>query len=68
MTRLKTHKVRGHTGHIAATRAWTLKTQARIDDYAFLRATGASVAEAAERVGVNVRTGWRYEKRLRDAS
>lgn len=37
----------------------------RVEDYAFLRAHGVSVAEAAARVGVCARTGWDYEAQLR---
>lgn len=35
----------------------------RIEDFAELRSLGRSVVEAADRVGVSERTGWRYESK-----
>jgi hypothetical protein len=39
---------------------------ARAEDYAWLRTQcGTTISEAAHRVGVSTRTGWRYERALR---
>lgn len=41
---------------------------ARLEDYTWLRTKlGLSVAEAATRINVSARTGWRYERQLRAA-
>jgi len=37
----------------------------RVEDYAFLRAHGVGVGEAAARLGVRERAGWDYEAQLR---
>jgi hypothetical protein len=42
--------------------AWRAIVEGRREDYADLRAWGISVEEAAARLGVHVRTAWRYER------
>ena len=52
---LNQHPVVGHP----------LPTLWRIESYAELRGRGLSVQEAAERLDVTHRTGWRYEARIK---
>src|ERR1700733_5670202 len=43
---------------------WGYVKADRLEDYAWLRASGESVPVAAARLGVTERTGWRYEAQL----
>jgi hypothetical protein len=49
----------------AAHRAYSAIRAGRVEDYAELRSWGLTRREAAARVGVNVRTTWRYDADLR---
>ena len=43
---------------------WGYVKADRLEDYAWLRASGESLPVAAARLGVTERTGWRYEAQL----
>lgn len=55
-------------GPSAPVRPWERVYAARFEDYQELRSWDVSVADAAVRVGVSVRTAERYETRLRQGA